>query len=602
MHPLGLSPQQLALMIILLGAFVLLITEYIRIDLTAVLVIIALAVTQVLTPEEALSGFGSEPAIVAATIFVLSGALYYTGLSDQLGNIIGKLAGQGYSRMVAVIMLAVAALSAFTHHLTMTAVMLPVTLKLSSEHEVAPSKLLMPMSFAASLGTTITILGAPAFLIADRILQQAGRPGLGIFSIAPIGLTISIVGTLFVLVIGQHLLPERKGSYKNGEQFQLNGYYTELIISEESAFVGQTFHDLSAKVDSRFQIVGWLRNGRPRERPYDRKQLKANDVLLVRTTPDELATLQEEPDLALHPIVKYKNNGAHLEGNGDEPEQFIQAIVAPNSELIGRTIGRVNFLEHYGLIVVGIWRRSAWLRAELSRVRLREGDVLLSFGDKEAFSRLAQDHSFLMLIPFHAEPFMRHKASLAGLVMLGSILLAALGVLPVEVALLVGASVVVLTRCITPQQAYQAVDTRIFVFIAGAIPLGLAMETSGTADLLAGWLQQVVGGLPVTAVLFLLFLGAALVTQLMSDAGTTALLGPVAVALARSLGNPPEPYVVTIAVAAVASLLTPIGHHGNLLVYGPGGYRFSDFVKIGAPMTLIVALVTIFLVQVLWPG
>jgi di/tricarboxylate transporter len=462
------------------------------------------------------------------------------------------------------------------------------------------------MSFAASLGTTITILGAPAFLIADLLLKQAGRPGLGIFSIAPIGLTISAAGTLFILGFGRYLLSERKGSTDSKDQSQLNGYYTELVVAEASVFVGQPFKELESKVDSRFQIVGWLRHGRHRKRPYQRKHLKANDVLLIRTTPDELATLQQEPGLALHPIVKYKNNdndnGAKQEKNHNETEQFIQAVVAPNSELNGRTIGQVNFLQRYDLIVVGIWRRKGWLRAELSRVRLREGDVLLLLGSDDGFSRLAQDRSFLMLVPFHGEPFMRHKASLAGLIMLGSILVAALGLLSIEIAMLAGAAAVVLTRCLTPPQAYRAIDTRIYVFIAGAIPLGLAMETSGTADLLAGWLGRGVGGLPITAVLLILFLSAAIITQLMSDAGTVALLGPVAIALARALGHPAEPYVVTVAVAAVASFLTPIGHHGNLLIYGPGGYHFSDFLKVGTPLTLLIALITTILTQLLWPG
>jgi di/tricarboxylate transporter len=599
---------QVFLLIILTGAFVLLLTERIRIDLTAVLIIIALAITGVLTPEEALSGFSSEPAIVAAAVFVLSGALYYTGLSDRLGKIIGRLAGQKQNRMVAVIMLAVAALSAFTHHLTMTAVMLPVTLKLSQDHDVTPSKLLMPMSLAASLGTTITILGAPAFLIAHLLLKQSGRPGLGIFSIAPIGLAISAAGTLFILVFGRYLLPERKGSSGNVDQSQMDGYYTELLVAEDSVFVGQPFQKLEAKADSRFQIVSWLRHGRLRQRPYQHKRLKANDVLLVRTTPDELATLQQEPGLTLHPIVKYKNNengddnGAKQEKKHDETERFIQAVVAPNSELNGRTIGQINFLQQYDLIVVGIWRRKGWLRAELSRVRLRPGDVLLLMGSDDGFSRLAQDRSFLMLVPFHGEPFMRHKASLAGLIMLGSILAAALGLMAIEIAMLAGAAAVVLTRCLTPPQAYRTIDSRIYVFIAGAIPLGLAMETSGTADLLAGWLGRGVGGLPETAVLLILFLAAAVVTQLMSDAGTVALLGPVAIALARTLGHPAEPYVVTVAVAAVASFLTPIGHHGNLLIYGPGGYHFSDFLKVGTPLTLLVALLTTILAQMLWPG
>lgn len=607
----GLTMAQLTLLGILIGAFVLLLTERVRIDLTAVLIIVALAITGILSPEEALAGFSSEPAIVAATIFVISGAMYTTGLSDRLGYWIGRLAGAGYHQMIAVIMMAVAALSAFTHHLTITAVMLPVTLKLSQDHKVPASKLLMPMSFAASLGTTITILGAPAFLISDQLLKQAGQPGLGVFSIAPIGLAITVMGTLFVLTIGRWLLPERDGRDHELQEgrFQLDGYYTELSISETSTFVDMTLKEFDAECNGRFQIMGWLRHGHPRIRPYDRKRLKANDVLLVRTTPDELATIQQDPGFNLHPLFKYKNgaNGSHAT-NGEKKEkdktvseQLVQTVVAPGSELVGRTIGQVKFLERYDLVVVGIWRRHAWLRAELSRVRLREGDVLLLFGSANAFERLRQDRSFLMLVPFHAEPFMRHRASMVGLIVVATVIVAALNIIPVAIALLTGAVVMVLMRCITIPQAYRAINVRIYVFIAGAIPLGLAMQTTGTAQLLADYLFTHLAGWSPTLILFLLFISAALITQMMSDAGTVALLGPVAISLAVALQHSPSAYVVTVAMAAVASFLTPIGHHGNLLVYGPGGYQFTDFIRVGVPLTLLVAIVTVPLAQYIWP-
>ena len=601
----GLTMAQLTLLLIIAGAFILLLTERIRIDITALLIIVALGITGILSPAEALSGFGSEPAIVVAAIFVLSGAMYTTGLSDRLGLWIGRLAGSSSQRMIAVIMTAVAALSAFTHHLTITAVMLPVTLKLSQDHDVPASRLLMPMSLAASLGTTITILGAPAFLISDRLLRQAGRPGLGIFSIAPIGIVLTIVGTLFILVVGRFLLPSRSGQRQdsNEARFQLDGYYTEMILSEASEFIGQTLADMQAKNIARFQVTGWLRQGRARTRPYDQKHLQANDVLLIRTSPNELATIQQQPGIDLHPIFKYKNGNTAAVSNPDNPEEdtLIQAVIAPGSELVDRSIGQVNFLERYGLIVVGIWRRSAWLRAELSRVRLHEGDVLLLHGGADAFERLGKDRSFLMLVPFQGEPFRRHRAPLAGLIMIVSIIVAALGVIPVEIALLAGALAVILTRCVTIQQAYRTIDIRIYVFIAGAIPLGLAMQSTGVSDLLAQGLYSFLAGWPPSLILFLLFIGAALVTQMMSDAGTVALMGPVAISLALALGHAPEAYVVVVAMAAVASFLTPIGHHGNLLIYGPGGYQFSDFIKVGAPLTLLVAIVTTLMVQVIWP-
>jgi di/tricarboxylate transporter len=206
-----------------------------------------------------------------------------------------------------------------------------------------------------------------------------------------------------------------------------------------------------------------------------------------------------------------------------------------------------------------------------------------------------------MLVPFQGEPFMRHRASLAGLILIASIIVAATGAIPVEIAFLTGALAVVLTRCMNIQQTYRAIDTRIYVFIAGAIPLGLAMQSTGTADLLADGLFTFLSGWPPSLILFLLFIASALLTQMMSDAGTVALFGPVVISLALALGHAPETYVVVVAMAAVASFLTPIGHHGNLLVYCPGGYQFTDFIRVGTPLTFLVGIVTVIVVQLIWP-
>ena len=597
-----LALPQILLILILLAAFGLLTTEKIRVDLTAILMIITLVVSGILEPEEALSGFSSEPAMIVAAIFVLSGAFYFTGLSDQLGSWITQVAGQGYSRVLVVMMATVAALSAFTHHLTVTAIMLPVILKLCREQNLPPSRLLMPMSFAASLGTTITILGAPAFLIANNLLKQAGQPGLGIFAMAPIGLVISIAGVLFMLLAGRFLLPDRPRGDVNGESFRLDGYYTEILVLGGSDFIGKSMDEIEAQDNPHFKVVTWFRFGRMLMKPYRSRKVREGDVLTVRTTPEELASIQDAPGMALHPVIKYKENGGETEPeDAILQKQLVEAVIAPGSELGGQTVGKIDFRQQYGVLVVGIWRQKGWMRAQLSRVTLRPGDVLVLMGDEEAFTRLNETRAFLMLVPFRGEPQRRYKAGLAGGIMLLTILVAAFNVLPIEIALLAGAAAVVLTGCITAQQAYKSIDTRVFVFIAGAIPFGQAMVKTGLSNEIAGWLQTLVGGWPPIFILLVLFVVSALITQLMSDAGTTALLGPVAVSLAVALGQPPQPYVITVAIGAVASFITPIGHHGNMLIYGPGRYQFNDFIKAGVPLTILVALIVVWMAWLLWP-
>jgi di/tricarboxylate transporter len=602
----AIDASQIYLFIILAGASLLLFTEWIRIDITAVLIIVALGITGVLDPEGALSGFSSEPAIILAAMFVLSGALFHTGLSERLGNRIKLLAGKSFGRIILVVMPSVALLSAFTGHVALTAIMLPIILNLARENEIAPSKLLIPMSFAASLGTSIAIIGAPAFLVANGLLRQAGQSPLGIFSIAPIGLALSLVGTLFFFFAGRYLLPDRKGEDSAVDHFRLEGYYTELVLLAGSPLIGKTIQEVEEVQPVDFKVSAWYRNKRPRNRPYGSKKTQAGDVLVIRTSPDKLATIEQERGIALQPLEKYKEivspSQENENGKEDLTSRLVQSVVAPRSELIGRTIGKINFLENYGVIVVGVWRRKGWLRTELSRVKLREGDVLVMTGDTDSLKRISEDRSFLMLVPFRGEPKPLHKARLAATIMLLSIALAALNIIPIQIAFLAGAVVMILSGCISTRQAYASIDARIYVFIAGAIPLGLAMQETGTADLLAGWLQGLVSGWTINWILLALFLVTGLVTQVMSDAGTTALFGPIALALARGLNLPPEPFVVSVAVAAVTSFFTPIGHHGNLLIYGPGNYQFGDFVKVGVPLTLIVAVIVSLMAPILWPG
>ena len=603
---LGIETHQLILFAILIGSVILLFTEWIRLDLTAILIILALSMTGLLSPQDALSGFSSEPAIMLAAVFVLSGALSHTGLSERLGTWIKLLAGKSLTRITTVIMASVALLSAFIGHIALTAIMLPITFNLSRENNIPPSKLLMPMAFAASLGTAIAIIGAPAFLVADGLLRQSGQSGLGIFSIAPIGLALSLAGTIFILLFGRFLLPAHQGSDETVDHFRLEGYYTELVLLPDSPLIGKTIREIEEEQPTDFKVVAWYRNHRPRSKPYGSKKTQVTDVLVVRTNPDKLATIQQERGIAIQPLQKYEKTFLLSQPNENHKEdlssRLVQSVVAPRSDFIGRTIGKIDFLRNYSVIIVGVWRSKGWLRTELSRIRLREGDVLVMVGDPTSFKRISEDRSFLMLVPFKGEPKPLHKGRLAGFIMILSILMAALNLFPIQIALLAGVAVMILSGCISTKQAYQSIDTRIYVFIAGAIPLGLAMQKTGTADLLAGWLQGLVFTWDIHWILLALFLATGIITQIMSDAATTALFAPVAIALAQSLDVRPEPFVVTVAIAAVASFFTPIGHHGNLLIYGPGQYRFSDFLRVGIPLTLLVAVIVSILTPMLWPG
>lgn len=598
-----MQQPQIIYLIILTIAVIVLMTERLRNDIVALLIIVALAVTRVLTPAQAVSGFSSEPALVVAGIFVMTGALHQTGVAGTIGTWIGRWAGTSLTRAIAVIMPSVAVLSAFTHHVTTTAIMVPVAADISREKGIPASKLMMPLSFAASLGTAITIIGAPAFLVASSTLTQAGRPALGIFSISPIGIAISIVGTLFILLVGRFLLPNRQGAEDSQEHLRLNDYFTELTILPNSPFLGKTWAQVQADQNYKFTVVGWIRHGRQIQPPFGERTLRQSDVLLVRASPEEIIAFREEAGLEINPVAQYQHDtpDAVHGDKEDVEEQLVQVVVAPRSDLVGRTIGDVDFRQRYGAIVIGIWRKQGWLREEMARIRLRSGDVLVVLGSSHALARVAREGDFLMAVPFQGEARRTRKALTAAGIMLTAVALTAFNVLTLEIASLGGAVAMVLTRCITGRQAYRAIDQRIFVFIAGAIPLGTAMKTTGTAELIATWMQGAVAGWSPFLVCIAIYFAVAVITQFMSDAATTAIFAPVAASLAVALGHAPEAYVVTTAMAAVTAFLTPIGHHGNLLIYGPGGYKFRDFVVVGVPMTVVVSLVIAFLAPLIWP-
>jgi di/tricarboxylate transporter len=598
------SPEQVRFFAVLLVSFALLVTEKIRPDLVGVLIVLALYATGTLEASAALSGFSSEPAIIAAAIFVMTASLHQTGMADTIGGWIARVAGRSYTRMLAVIMPSVALLSAFTHHLTTTAMMIPVSLNLSRQHNIAPSKLLMPVSFAASLGTTITIIGAPAFIVANGALSQSGSSPLGIFSIAPIGLTISALGTVFMLLLGRVLLPAREGAADAAERFRLDDYFTELVVLPNSAFAGKTLEELSEENKLQVRILGWMRRGRRLKPPFSNRKIEEGDVLLVRAAPEQIAAIRQHSDIELRPIEQYggKTKRDRQPSTDDLEEVLVQAIVAPGSELVGRNISEIDFRARYGAIVISLWRQQGWFDRELAQTPLQAGDVLVFEGDEEAINRVRMDPAFLMMVPFQGQARLPGKAKLAAAIILLTIVVAALEIMALEMAILTGAVATVLSGCLTSRQAYRAIDARIYVFIAGAIPLGTAMQKTGTAGLIADWIHGAVSDWPQLVTLLVVFSVVGVITQFMSDAATTALFAPVAISLAKALGHSPEAYAVTVAMAAVTSVLTPIGHHGNLLIYGPGGYKFWDFVTVGTPLTALIAIIVCAMSPMLWPA
>lgn len=601
----GLTQDQLVFLVITSIAVVLFITEYLRVDVVAVLIIIALAISRIIKPSEAFSGFSSEPAIIVAAVFVLSAGLLHTGVTDVIGEWVSKISGKGETRAIAVIMTAVVAMSAFTHHLMVTAMMLPITMKIcKDEKDLHASRLLIPMATAASLGTTLTLIGAPAFLLANNILTRSGENGLGLFSVGQVGIFLAIAGILFCLMM-RWVLPKTSGVDDTADNFKLNEVTTELVVTFNSSWVGKAVHVLATESEKKFAIKGWKRKDNNEELYRDGsldgdKLIEAGDTFVVRTTPDELISFDGDQGLMLKALQKFGCGNETFTSLFGEEKRILTAVIAPHSAFIGRTVSNINFYQRFGVAVVGLWRKSGWIAAGVADTIIHAGDVLVIWGAKEKLDSLNLHRGFLMFLPFYGNATKRTRSKLAAVIMLTSIVIAAASLLPPHLAFVTGAVFMVLTGCVTLDQAYDSIETKIYIMIAGVIPLGLAMERTGFDKLLAsGVLKYTVGWEPF-AMLLVFFWIAALVTQILSDAATTVLLAPVAVAFAKGSSVSPTSAVVCVTMGAVASFLTPIGHHGNLLILSPGNYRFSDFLKIGMPLTIILSVITCYLSLIIW--
>jgi di/tricarboxylate transporter len=600
--------------IILLIAIVLYVTEALPMDMVAILALLSLALAGVITPAEAFLGFGDPVIITLTSFFVISAALFNTGVVEAIGHRLHRLAGDGETKLLIIMMLTASSIAAFMSNVVTTAVLMPGVIAIAKRLRTPASMFLMPLAFGAVLGGKCTLAGSPTNLAVNGLLPKYGLKPFGLFEFAPIGVPIVITGVLYMALLGSRLLPRRLNGLA-AEGRAEKDYLTELVVLPDSPLIARTLTEADFRGKYDLRIIGIVHGGE-RVLPHGEAVLRPGDVLLVRGKPDKILSIKESQGLGIKSDTmsfQEAQTGAaphdgrpdgrpddRPEGRKDTETVIVEAIIAPNSTFVGRTLRQIYFRSRYGADVLAIYRHDQALYENLEDIQLRVGDMLLIQGRRRRIDSLRVDPNFLTLDDVPHTRLRKNKAAWAVAIFIGVAVTAGLNLAPIALCSLAGATAMLLAGCITAREAYARVEWPIIVLIAATLPLGLAMEKTGAARLAAQYVTRHLGDYGPIVVMGGFFLFAVALTQTMVNAAAALLLTPIAINVAQQLHVNPRAFAMTIAIAASTSFATPL-EPACAIVYGPGRYRFADYVRVGGILTICVMAVTLLVIPIFWP-
>ncbi len=581
---------------IIVGALVLFGIDRFRVDVVALIVLLTVALTGLVGPEEVFAGFSNPAVITVWAVYIVSGGLFKTGVADHLGNFILRLSGNSEMRMIAVIMLACGIISAFMNNVGATAMLLPAVVSISRQTKIPVSKLLIPLSFSSLLGGKLTLIGTPANILATSIVAENGLPSFGFFDFTPIGLVVFGVGILYMVFIGRHLLPVRRAPGEELATRDLRKYISEVRVLPDGTLADRTLYESRLGADFDLTVIAIIRED-VELASIDRDTcIQAGDILLVEGVADKLIRAKDDLGLvvASEPHIQF----SELD---DDVAHIVEATLAPRSAMVGRSLRSIKFRDRYGFNVLAIYRQGEVITRRLQSLELEFGDALLLQGPRHRLSGLNVKNDFMVLEPVTISERRQKKMPIAIALMLLVIGLVLFAGFHISTAMVIGAVAMVITGCLTMDEAYQSIDWRTVFLVAGMLPLGTAMEATGTARYLADLLLGAVGGLGPIAALGGIYLLAALITQPMSNAAAMVLVVPIALDTAQGLGANHLTFTLAVVIGAATSFLTPVGHKANVLVFGPGGYKFFDYARVGALLTLFLFIASMIALPLLYP-
>ncbi len=581
---------------ILIVAFVFFITEWLPIDVVAMLIVATLLFTRILKVEEGFAGFSNEGTITIAAMFILSAGLTRTGLITYMGRVLKKAFQINHTMAVAVTLIASGFISAFINNTPVVAIFLPLLLQISRETNFTPSKILLPLSYSAIFGGVCTLIGTSTNIVVSSIAVKQGQPAFSLFEITPLGIFFFTAGFLYLLIIGIRLLPERKPTGDLADNFGLGDYLTEIILTKDSNSINMKLKDSPLVKDIGLEVLEIIRENKTRYIPTAQTYLHENDRLLVKTKVEVIKEFQETNGILIKPGLKWADS---LMAAGNI--LLIEAIVAPNSFMIGKNLKQIHFRHRFNSIVLALRHRGRLIRDKITDITLLAGDSLLIEINKDEIDKLKESEAFVFLSKVEPPSFKTSKIFISVFTILGVVLLSTFSILPIAVSALCGSIILVLTRCISLEQAYYSIDWKIIFLLAGSLSLGTALEKTGAAKLVSELIVNLAGSGGPLLVLSVFYLITLALTEVMSNTATAALITPIAIVTANALGVDSRPFLVAVMFAASLAFMSPIGYQTHLLVFNPGGYKVKDFIKVGTPLDILFWLLATFLIPVFFP-
>ena len=579
-------------LILTLGLFV---WGKIRHDLVALSALFILVILGVIDPASSFEGFGHPAVITVAAVLIIGKGLELSGLVDLLGKLVSKL-GDNFILQVSVLSLIVAVASAFMNNVGALAIMMPVAIQMAKKTKNSPSKILMPIAFASLLGGMMTLIGTPPNIIISSFRASEQGAPFGMFDFMPVGFFIMVGGVAFVSLIGWRILPKRTGGKSDDELFDVDAYMTEAVAEKDCKIIGKSISEIYEMSEADIQILGLIRNNRRIHAPRRNEIILENDGLIIESDADELKVFINDTKLKLVGDKKLRQ-----EAEGSKNVQITEAVITDNSRLSGRKVKDIRLRSRYGINLLAIARKDSRISQKLDSVTLKTGDVLLLQGLESSLNDVINLLGCLPLASRGLRIGYQTKIPLALGIFVLSILAVVFGFLPVQVSFSIAAFLMVLSGIIPLREIYESVDWPVIVLLGAMIPVGAALESSGGARILADSVYGLRNTVPGWGMLAIVLVSTMFLSDLINNAATVVLMAPIAISIAKSTGFSVDPFLMAVAIGGSSSFLTPIGHQSNTLVMGPGGYKFSDYWKMGLPLEILIVAVGIPLILFFWP-